>query len=71
MELGKYWMEEVELHGPFPTLSPNRGLAPSTAKQRAGWKVGQEGPTFTETIPTHMPPHPSLGVGRGSEHSLL
>lgn len=70
MELGKYGMEEVELHGAFPTLSPNRGPAPST-KQRAGWKVGQEGPTFPETIPTHMPPHPSLGVGRGSERSLL
>lgn len=35
-ELGKYGMEEVELHGLFPTLSPNCGLAPSTAKQRAG-----------------------------------
>lgn len=57
-------MEEVELHSPFPTLSLDHGLAPSTAQQKAGWKIGQEGPIFTKTIPTHWPPHPSRGVGR-------
>lgn len=45
MELSEQGMEEVELHSLFPTLSPDHGLAPSTAEQKAGWKVGQEGPT--------------------------
>ena len=61
VDLGESGMEEVELHSPFPTTSPDLGLAPSAAGQRAGTC-----PTFTKTIPTHRPPHPSLGVGRGS-----